>query len=124
MKDCAGDGVGGFAASLLQTLVKGELSNSSNPASRYCLLKDRATRVDLNGGILELKGGAALGRKLCGWSVPFGRGGSGDVNSGGDSRCCRREDIFEGVSGRGLAPGVQKDWAFSECFLEMEQVGE
>jgi hypothetical protein len=124
MTDYAGDGVGGFAGSLFQTPVKGELSNSSNPASRYCSLKDRATRVDLNGGILELKGGAALGRKLCVWSVPFGRGEGGGRGLGGDSRCCRREDIFEGVSGRGFAPGVQEDWAFSECFLEMEQVGE
>jgi hypothetical protein len=118
MKDYAGDGVGGFAGSLLQTPVKGELSNSSNPASRYCLLKDRATRVDLNGGILELKGGAALGRKLCVWSVPFGREGRGRGRGlGGDSRCCRREDIFQGVSGRGLAPGVQEDWLSRRVFL-------
>jgi len=92
MKDCAGDGVGGFAGSLLQTPVKGELSNSSNPASRYCLLKDRATRVDLNGGILELKGGAALGRKLCVWSVPFGRGEGGDLHQE-----CRRTGLSRSV---------------------------
>jgi hypothetical protein len=45
--------------------------------------------------------GAVLGRKLS------GRFGSGDVDSG-DSRCCRREDIFQGTSGGGLGPGVKK----------------
>jgi len=119
MKDCAGDGVGGFAGSLLQTLVKGELSNSSNPASRYCLLKDRATRVDLNGGILELKGGAALGRKLCVWSVPFGRGEGGDVDSGATrdavgvriySKECREEVLHQECRRTGLSRSVFLRW--------------
>ncbi|KAH8773025.1 hypothetical protein BGZ57DRAFT_855314 [Hyaloscypha finlandica] len=119
MKDCAGDGVGGFAGSLLLTLVKGELSNSSNPASRYCLLKDRATRVDLNGGILELKRGAALGRKLCVWSVPFGRGEGGGVDSGATrdavgvriySKECREEVLHQECRRTGLSRSVFLRW--------------